>query len=103
MTCWVTVGDTLGNERALVDTLADTEPEMDEKSLGETQVGALALVDARADALAKVEEVRPGDTLGDAHALNDLLGDCWRHTGQSQGSGRQSGSHTTRNGGVLSI
>ena len=75
MTCWLTVGDTLGNDKALVDTLADTVPEMDEKSLGETQVGAQALVYARADALAEVKAVRPGDPLGDAHALSDLVGD----------------------------
>ena len=29
ITCWVTVGDTQGNEEALVDTLADTVPNME--------------------------------------------------------------------------
>ena len=88
MTCWVTVRDTLGNEQALVDRLADTVPEMEEKSLGDTQSGAEALVDARPDALAEVEAATLGDTLGDFHALNDLLGDTWRHTGRCARTGR---------------
>ena len=82
ITCWVTVGKTLGNAQALVDTLIDTEPEMEELSVGDTWGGAQALVDARAHTLAEVDAVSPGDTLGDAHALNDVLGDSWRHTGQ---------------------
>ena len=90
MTSWVTVGDTLGNAQALVDTLADTVPEM-ELSVGDTRGGAQALVDAMADTPAEVEAVTPGDTLGDAHALNDLLGDSWRHTGQCAGSGQHGG------------
>ena len=40
MTCWVTLGDTLGNAQPLVDTLSDTVPEMEEKSLGDTPGGA---------------------------------------------------------------
>ena len=40
MTCWVTVGKTLGNAEALVDTLIDTEPEMEELSVGDTWGGA---------------------------------------------------------------
>ena len=78
----MTPGDTLGNAQALVDTLADTVTEMEEKSLGDTESGAKPLFDDRAETLAEVEAVTPGDTLGDAHALNDLLGDSWRHTGQ---------------------
>ena len=62
MACWVTVGDALGNAQALVDTLADTVPE--------------------------VKALKPGDTLYDAHTLNYLLGDSWRHIGQSAGTGR---------------
>ena len=64
MTCWVTLGDTLSNAQALVDTLSDTVPKMEELSVGDKHVGAQALVDARADALAEVEAVRRGDTLG---------------------------------------
>ena len=56
MTCWVTVGDTLGNKQALVDMLADTVPNMEEKSAIETRGGAEALGDALADTLAEVTE-----------------------------------------------
>ena len=45
------------------------------------------MVDARADTLPEVEAVTPGNTLGDAYALNDLLGDRLRHTGQCAVSG----------------
>ena len=65
MNCWVTLDDTLGNAEALVDAMADTLPE--------------------------VEAVTPGNTLGDAYALNDLLGDSWRHTGQCGSTGPQLG------------
>ena len=36
MTFWVRVNDTVGNEQALFERLADTVPEMEEKSLGDT-------------------------------------------------------------------
>ena len=75
MTCWVTVGDTLRNAEALVDTLAGTVPEMEEYSVFKKRVGPQALVDALEDTLTEVEALTTGDTLGDAHALNDLLGD----------------------------
>ena len=91
MSCWVILGDILSNAQALVATLGDTVPEMEEKSLGDTVSGAQALVDARADTLEEVEALTPGDTLGDAHALKDLLCDSWRHTGQSPSSGRHAG------------
>ena len=92
MTCWVTLGHKLSNAKALCDTLADTVPEREGKSLGDTESGAKPLFDARAETLAEVEAVTPGDTVGDAHALNDLLGDSWRHTGQRPGSVRHAGS-----------
>ena len=91
MTCWVTVNDTLGNEQALVDMLADTVPEMEDRSLGDTQGSAEALVDTRADKVPELEAVKTGDTLGDVHALNDLLSDSWRHTGQCEDSGQHGG------------
>ena len=103
MTCWVTVGDTLGNKQALVDTLADTVPEMEEFSVWDTRDGAKTLVSARADTLAEVEAVNPGDKLGDLHALNDLLGDSLRHIGQCAGTARHATWLATRDGGVLSI
>ena len=71
----MTLGDTLGDARALVDTLTDTIQEMEEYSVFEKKVGTQAVVDAMADTLAEMEEVTLGDTLGDAHALNYLVGD----------------------------
>ena len=91
MTSWVTLGDTLDNAQALVDTLADTLPEMEEYTIFDKRGGAQPLVDARADQVAELKAVKPGNTLGDAHALNDLLGDTWRHTGQCAGTGRHAG------------
>ena len=98
----MTVGDTLGNVKALVDTLADTLPEMEELSVGEIRRGAQALVDALGDTLADAETVTPGDILGDAHALNDLLCASWRHTGQCAGSDGHASQHCTKDGGVVS-
>ena len=66
----MTVGDTLGNAHALVDTLVITVPEMEEKSLGDTQGGAQALLDTRADKVA----------VG--------IGDTWLHTGRFARTGR---------------
>ena len=95
MTCWLTVSDTLGNKQALVETLADTVPEMEDKSVGDTLGNAQALVDTLADTVAEEEALTSGDTLRDAHALNYLLGDTWtrdgrviirRHTGQCAGT-----------------
>ena len=91
MTCWVTVGDTLGNAEALVDTLAHTVPEIEELSKGETQGGAQALVAALADTLAEVEALTTCDTLGDIHGPNDVLGNTWRHIGQCAGTVREAG------------
>ena len=54
MTCWVTLGDTLSNAQALVDTLSDTVPKMEQLSVADTRGGSQALVDARADTLAEV-------------------------------------------------
>ena len=65
MTFLVRVNDTLGNEQALFERLADTVPEMEEKSLGDTQ--------------------------GGAQALNDLLSDTWRDIGQCSGTCRHAG------------
>ena len=98
----MTVGDTLGNAQALVDTLIDTEAEMEELSVGHTWGGAQALVDALADTLTEVEALISGDTLGDAHALNDLLSNTWRHIGQCGDTVRQAGLHCTREGGGFS-
>ena len=75
----MTLGDTLSNAQALVQTLADTVPEMEEYSVFDKRVGPQALVDAMADTLAEVEAVKPGDPQGDAHALNDLVGDTTTH------------------------
>ena len=102
MTCWVTLGETLGNAQSLVDMLADSLPEMEELSVGDTWGCAEALSDAWANKVAEFEAVTPGDTLGDAHVLNDLLGDSWRHTAQCGGNGRHVGWHGTRDGGVVS-
>ena len=88
MTCWVTLGETLGNAQPLVDMLSDSVPEMEELSVGESWGCAEALRDAWADKVAEFKAVTPGDTLGDAHALNYLLGDTWRHTGQCAGTCR---------------
>ena len=67
--------DTLGDARALVDTLADTVQEMEEYLVVDKRVGTQALMDAMAKTLAEVEAVTPGDKLGDAHALNYLVAD----------------------------
>ena len=91
MTCRVTIGDKLSNAQGLVDTLADTVPEMDGLSVGDKRGGAQALVDALAKTLTEVEALTTGDTLGDAQTLNGLLGDSWRHTGQCAGTGRHAG------------
>ena len=99
----MTVGDTLGNAKALVNTVAQTVQKMDELSVGDTRGGAQALVDALADTLTEVEALITDDTLGDAYALNDLLGCTYRHSGQCEGSGRHAGRHGTRDGGVVSI
>ena len=72
----------MGNAQSLVDMLADSVPEMEELSVGDTWGCAEALSDAWADKVAELEAVTPGDTLGDVHALNDLLGNSWRYTGK---------------------
>ena len=100
MTCWVTLGDTLGNAQALVDTLSDTILEKEGITVGDSQGGVQALVDAMADTLAEVEAVTPGDTLGDRYALNDLLGVSRRHMGRCGATGRVTGRHTIRGGGA---
>ena len=91
MNCCVTVGDTLGNDKALVDTLADTLPEMEEHSVFKKRVGPQALVDALADTLTEVEALTTGDTLGDSQGLNDLLGDTCRDIGQCAVTCRHAG------------
>ena len=101
MTCWVTVSDPLSNAKALVDTVADTVPEIEELSKSETRGGSQALVDALADTLAEVEAVTTAETLGDAQALNYLVGDTWRHNGQCAGSGQHRGLDGTRDGRVV--
>ena len=68
--------------------LADSVPEMEELSVGDTWGCAESLSDAWADNVAELKAVTPGDTLGNAHALNDLLSDTWRHIGQRAGTGR---------------
>ena len=102
MTYWVTIGNTLGNEEALVETVADTVPEREELSKSETRGSSQALVDALADTLAEVEAVTPAKIMGDAHALNDLVGDTWPHNGQCAGSGQHRGFDGTRDGRVVS-
>ena len=64
---------------------------MEEYSVFDKRGGAQALIDAMADTLAEVEAVTPGDTLGDANALIDFVGDTWRPTGQSAGTGVDGG------------
>ena len=91
MTCWVTVGDTLSNDKALFDTLADTLPEMEEYSVFDKRIGPQAPVDAMAETLAEVEAVTPGDPLGDAQALNDLLSYTWRDIGRCAATCRHAG------------
>ena len=102
MTCWVTLGDTLSNAHALVDTLSDTVPKMEELSVGDTHVGAQALVDARADTLTEVEALTTGDTVRHVQALNDLQGDTWRDIRQCAATCRHAFRHGTRDGGVVS-
>ena len=87
----MTVGDTLGNAQALVNTVPETVQEMEELSVGDTARGAQALVDAPADTLVEVEAVSPGDKLDDAFGLNDLLGNTWRHTKQCAVTVRHAG------------
>ena len=91
MTCWVTLGDTLSNAQALVDTLADSVPEMEEYSVFKKRVGPQALVDALADTLTEVEALTTGDTLEDSQGLNDLLGDTCRDIGQCAVTCRHAG------------
>ena len=71
--------------------LADSLPEMEELSVGDTWGCGEALSDAWANKVAELKAVTPGETLGDAHALSDLLGDSWRHTGQCVGTCRHVG------------
>ena len=87
MSCWVTLGETLGNAQSLVDMLADSVPEMEELSVGDTWGSAKALSDAWTDKVAELEAVSPGDTLADVHALNDLVSDTWRKIGQCAHTG----------------
>ena len=87
----MTLGDTLSNAQALVDTLADTVPEMEEYSVFKKRVGPETLVDALADTLTEVEALTTGDTLGDSQGLNDLLGDTLRDIGQCAVTCRHSG------------
>ena len=81
ITCWVTLGETLGNVQSLVDMLADSVPEMEELSVGDTWGCPESLSDAWADNVAELKAVTPADTLGDGHALNDLFRGSWWHTG----------------------
>ena len=74
MTCWVALIDTVGNAKALVDTLADNTRDGGVVSI-RTQDGAQALGDVLGDTLAEMEGMTPGDTLADANALYDLLSD----------------------------
>ena len=55
MTCWVTLGYTLGNAQALFDRLADTVQEKEDLSVDDTRVGAEALVDVWADTLPEMQ------------------------------------------------
>ena len=79
--------------------LADSVPEMEELSVGDTWGCAESLSDAWADKVAELQAVTPGDTLGDAHALNYRLVDSWRHTGQCGGTSLRLGSRGSRVGG----
>ena len=47
-------GDTRGDAHSLVDNLADTQAEMEEKTLGNTLSHAEALVERLADTIAEV-------------------------------------------------
>ena len=49
MTLWVRLDDTPGNAQALVYTLADTVPEMEEQSVGDMWGFAQALVNTVAE------------------------------------------------------
>ena len=53
----MTLGYTLGNAQALLNTVAETVQEMEELLVGDTRGGAQALFDALADTLAEVEAV----------------------------------------------
>ena len=85
------LSETLGNAQSLIDILADSVPEMEELSVGDTWGCVESLSDAWADNVAQLKAVTPGDTLGDAHELNDLLSDISRHTKQCAVTGRHSG------------
>ena len=87
----MTLGDTLSNTQALVDTVADTVPEMEEYSVFKKRVVPEALVEALADTLTEVEALTTGDTLGDSQGLNDLLGDTLRDIGQGAVTCRHAG------------
>ena len=102
MTCWVTGCDTLGYAQALVNTLADMVPGMQDYSVFEKRVGPQALVDAMEDTLTEVEALTTGGTLGDSQGLNDLLGDTCRDIGQCAVTCRHAGCLGTRDGKVVS-
>ena len=87
----MTLGNTLGNVQALVNTETETVQETEELSVGDTPGGPQPMVDARANTQAEVKAVPPGDKLDDAHALNDLLRDTWRHTKQCAVTGGHAG------------
>ena len=65
----MTLGDARGDTHALVDTLTDTQAEVEAVTLGDTRGDGHALVNSLADTLAEVEAV--GDTRGDALELVD--------------------------------
>ena len=87
----MTLGKTLGNAQSIVDMLADSVPEMEKLSVGDSRACAEALSDAWPDKVVELKAVTLGDTLGDAHALNDLLRESCRHAGPCAGIGRHAG------------
>ena len=69
-----TLGHTLGDAQALVDTLADMVANVETETLGDTLSDAQSMVDTMADSQAKVE----AETLSDK--LVDTLADLRKHS-----------------------
>ena len=64
-----TLGETLRNAKALVDTLGAWQADVERETLGDTQSDAKELVDTLADSEAEVEAETLGYNLSDAQAL----------------------------------
>ena len=90
-----TLGDTLSDVHALVESLADTVAEVKAETPGDTRGDAQALVNTLADTLAEVETETVGDTRGDAQALVDTMADSL-----AEGGGRDARLQTERCAGI---